>query len=137
VRLIGLAVAVAVSLTLAPLVAFAQQAPKTVRIGVLFTATPAVAAPNLEALRKGLRELGHVEGRTFVVLPRYGGGTAERLPELTRELVSLKVDVIVVSTDLAAAAARRETRTIPIVMALSTDPGRDRRERRSLCRRPR
>jgi putative tryptophan/tyrosine transport system substrate-binding protein len=107
-RLIGLAVAVAVSLTLAPLVAFAQQAPKTARIGVLFTVTPTVAAPNLEALRKGLRELGHVEGRTFVVLPRYGGGTAERLPELTRELVSLKVDVIVVSTDLAAAAARRE-----------------------------
>jgi hypothetical protein len=67
-RLIGLAVVVAVSLTLAPPAAFAQQAPKTTKIGALFTVTPAVAAPNLEALRKGLRELGHVEGRTFINL---------------------------------------------------------------------
>jgi putative ABC transport system substrate-binding protein len=105
-----------------PLAAEAQQVAKTTRIGVLFTVSPAVAAPNLEAFRKGLRQLGHAEGKTFVVLPRYGGGKAEGLPELTRELVSLKVDVLVVSTDLAAAAARRETQTIPIVMALSTDP---------------
>jgi ABC-type uncharacterized transport system substrate-binding protein len=121
-RLIGLAVVVAVSLTLAPLAAFAQQAPKTTKIGVLFTVTPAVAAPNLEALRKGLRELGQIEGRTFVLLPRYGGGKAEQLPELARELVSLKVDMFVVSTDLAVVAVRRETQTMPIVMALSTDP---------------
>jgi hypothetical protein len=51
---IGLAVVVALSLTLTPLAAFAQQAPKTTKIGVLFAVTPAVAAPNLEALRKGL-----------------------------------------------------------------------------------
>ena len=122
VRRIGLAVAVALSLTLTPLAALAQQAPKTTKIGVLFAVTPAVAAPNLEALRKGLRELGHVEGRTFLLLPRYSGAKAEQLPGLVRELVSLKVDVIVVSTDLPVVAARRETQTIPIVMALSTDP---------------
>lgn len=112
----------ALGLVLAPLVAGAQQASKPTRIGVIFTVTPAASTPNLEALRKGLRDLGHVEGTTFVVLPRYAGGKAESLPELTRELVRLKVDLIVVSTDLAAAAARRETQTIPIVMALSTDP---------------
>ena len=87
-RLIGLAIVLAVGLTFAPPAAFAQQVPKTTKIGVLFGVTPAVAAPNLEALRKGLRELGHVEGRTFVLLPRYGGGKAEQLPELARELVS-------------------------------------------------
>jgi putative ABC transport system substrate-binding protein len=56
------------------------------------------------------------------LLPRYSGAKAEQLPGLVRELVSLKVDVIVVSTDLPVVAARRETQTIPIVMALSTDP---------------
>ena len=121
-RVIGLAVILAISLTLAALVASAQQVPKPTKIGVFFTVTPPAAAPNLEALRKGLRELGHVEGTTFVLLPRYGEAKAERFPELAHELVSLKVDVIVVSTDLAVAATRRETRTIPIVMALSTDP---------------
>jgi len=121
-RRIGLAVALILGLTLPPLVAWAQQVPKPTKIGVFFTVTPRAAAPNLEALRKGLRELGYVEGTTFVLLPRYGEARAERFPELAHELVSLKVDVIVVSTDLAVAAARRETRTIPIVMALSTDP---------------
>jgi ABC-type uncharacterized transport system substrate-binding protein len=103
----------------APLGVEAQPAPK---IGMLFSVIPAVAAPNLEAFRNGLRALGHVEGKTFVVVPRYGEARAERLPELARELVNLKVDVIVVSTDLAIAAARRETKTIPIVMVVSTDP---------------
>ena len=120
-RRIGLAVVLAVSL-LAPLAAGAQQAVKTAKIGALFGLTPVAAAPNLEALKKGLRDLGHVEGRTFVLLPRYGEARAERMPELARELVSLKVDVIVVGSDPGAVAARRETQTIPIVMAVSTDP---------------
>jgi putative ABC transport system substrate-binding protein len=47
---------------------------------------------------------------------------AERLPELARELVGLKVDVIVTATDVAIAAVKRETQTIPIVMANSSDP---------------
>ena len=69
-----------------------------------------------------MRELGHVEGKTFVLELRYGGAQSERFPELARELVGLKVDVIVVSTDAAIAAVKRETRTIPIVMRNSTDP---------------
>src|SRR5437899_10579280 len=85
-RLIGLAVVLAVSLLLAPLVAGAQQAPKTTKIGALFSVTPAAAAPNLEAFRKGLRELGHVEGKTFVLMPRYGEARPERLPELARSM---------------------------------------------------
>jgi hypothetical protein len=48
-RRIGLVVVVAVSLALIPLAAFAQQAPKTTKIGVLFTVTPAVAAPKFLA----------------------------------------------------------------------------------------
>jgi putative tryptophan/tyrosine transport system substrate-binding protein len=119
---VGLLFILAGSLVLAPLTAAAQPAPKTTQIGMLFSVTPAVAAPNIELFKNGLRALGHVEGKTFVVVPRHGEARAERLPELARELVNLKVDVIVVSTDLAIAAVKRETQTIPIVMVVSTDP---------------
>ena len=92
----------------------AQQAPKIAKIGLLTPSTPAGVAHNVEAFRQGLRELGHVEGTTFVLEVRYGEAKPERLPELARELVGLKPDVIVVSTDAAIAAVKRETRTIPI-----------------------
>jgi len=113
---------IAGTLLAVPLAARAQQAPKPARIGALFAVTPTAAAPNLDALRKGLLEIGHVEGKTFVLVPRYGDAKAERVSQLAQELVSLKVDVIVVSTDPATAAAKRATRTIPIVMAASADP---------------
>ena len=100
----------------------AQQAPKIAKIGALVPASPAAAADNVEALRQGLRELGYVEGKTFVLELRYGEARAERFPELARELVGLKVDVIAVATDGAIAAVKRETQTIPIVMVNSSDP---------------
>src|SRR5262249_14656011 len=53
---------------------------------------------------------------------RYGDNKSDRLPELARELVDRKVDVLVATTDGPIAAAKRETRTIPIVMTNSTDP---------------
>jgi putative tryptophan/tyrosine transport system substrate-binding protein len=121
-RLIGLAVVLAVSLLIAPLAAVAQQAPKIPKIGYLAAATPETAAHNLEAFRQGLRELGYVEGKTVVLEVRHGEARAERFPELARELVGLKVDVIVVATDGAIAAVKRETQTIPIVMVNSIDP---------------
>jgi len=102
--------------------AAAEQPKKIAKIGYLFASTPAATAKNVEAFRQGLRERGHVEGKTFVLELRYGEARAERFPDLARELVGLKVDVIVVSTDAAIAAVKRETQTIPIVMALSNDP---------------
>ena len=100
----------------------AQQAPKIPKIALLAPATPAGTAHLVEAFRQGLRELGHVEGKTFVLELRYGEAKSERLPDLARELVALKADVIVTATDVAIAAVKRETRTIPIVMATSIDP---------------
>jgi len=120
-RLIGLAVVLTLGLALVPL-ATEGQAPTTAKIGWLAPATPAAQAHLLEAFRQGLRELGHVEGKTFVLVPRYSEARAERLPEIARELVSLKVDVIVAAGDTAIAAVKQQTRTIPIVMAISTDP---------------
>jgi putative tryptophan/tyrosine transport system substrate-binding protein len=102
--------------------AAAQQTPKIPKIGLLFGSTPAAVAQFVEAFKQGLRELGYVEGKTFVLEHRYGEGKPERLPELARELVGLKVDVILAGGDISIAAVKRETRTIPIVMTFSSDP---------------
>ena len=87
--LIGITAVLAVSLLLAPLAAVAQQALKVTKIGLLTPSSPAGSGHLVEAFRQGLRELGHVEGKTFVVEARYGDGRSERLPELARELVAL------------------------------------------------
>jgi putative ABC transport system substrate-binding protein len=63
-----------------------------------------------------------VEGKNIVVERRYGDAKPERTADMAAELVRLKVDVIVTATDGAIAAVKRETQTIPIVMANSTDP---------------
>jgi putative ABC transport system substrate-binding protein len=99
----------------------AQQS-KIAKIGVLVPSNPGATGHLLEAFRQGLREHGYVEGKNFVLERRYGEARAERISELARELVSLKVDVIVTATDIAIAAVKQQTSTIPIVMANSTDP---------------
>jgi putative ABC transport system substrate-binding protein len=100
----------------------AQQAPKTAKIGILSATTPDGARAPVEAFKQGLRDLGWVEGKSFVLEVRYGEGKVERLSQLARELVALKMDVIVTPADLSIAAVKRETQTIPIVMVLSSDP---------------
>src|SRR5262249_39054047 len=102
----------------------AQQTPiRLARIGLLFQATPTATAHLSEAFRQGMRDLGYVEGKSFVLELRYGEGRPQRLPELARELVGLKLDVIVAAgADLATAAVKRHTQTIPIVMVNITDP---------------
>jgi putative ABC transport system substrate-binding protein len=120
-KLVG-TVALVLALVMFGVRAEAQQPKKIAKIGYLLASTPAAAAHNVEAFRQGLRELGYVEGKTVTLEVRYGEARAERLPELARELMALKVDVIVASTDVAIAAVKRETQTIPIVMAVSSDP---------------
>jgi putative ABC transport system substrate-binding protein len=121
-RLIGLAVVLTLSLTVAPLVAEGQQAGKVYRIGVLSPGT-APAGP-LEALRQGLRELGYDEGRNITVEWRFSGATDEPLNNLAAELVRLKVDVIVAINTQASLAAKRATATMPIVITRVSDPVR-------------
>jgi putative tryptophan/tyrosine transport system substrate-binding protein len=116
------AILAAVMLLAVAVIAKAQQPKKIARIGYLFASTPAATAYNIEAFRQGMRELGHVEGKTFVLEVRYGEGRAERIAEIARELVGLKLDMIVAASDVVIAAVKRETQTIPIVMATSSDP---------------
>src|SRR5438034_10191377 len=106
-----------------PLAARAQQVGKIYRIGILEPIPAARNAANLEALRKGLRELGYVEGRNLVIEYRSADGRAERFPDLASELVRLKVDLIVTRGTPAAIAAKNATGTIPVVMATMGAPG--------------
>jgi len=114
--------AVAAVLFAAPVAARAQQPGKVYRIGILETIPAAQNAANLDALRKGLRELGYVEGRNLIIEYRSADGRAERFPELASELVRLKVDLIVSRGTPAARAAKDATATIPVVMATMGDP---------------
>ncbi len=118
----GLILILALSILACPLSLEAQQPAKVVRIGFLFPATPAATSHLLETFGQGLRELGYVEGKNFILERRYAEGRVERLPDLAAELVRLKVDLIVAATTPAIQAAKQATRTIPIVMANSFDP---------------
>jgi putative ABC transport system substrate-binding protein len=107
---------------LAPLGAAAQQAGKVPRIGYLAAGSPSGGPHLLEAFRKGLRELGWVEGQNIVIDYRFAEGRFDRLPDLAAELVRLKVDIIVAGPTPPAAAAKKATETIPIVMIGVGDP---------------
>src|SRR5437016_14578863 len=97
----------------------AQQPKKIAKIGYLLASTPAAAAHNIEAFRQGMRELGYVEGKTLVLEVRYDKARTERIAELARELVGLKVDVMVASTGVAMAAVRRECEKVADALEIS------------------
>ena len=118
-RLIELAVALAVSLSLAPLAAEAQTAGKVYRIGIL---VPGSTSPQIQAFREALRDLGYVEGQNLAIEYRSAEDRLERLPGLAAELVALKVDIIYANVTPAAQAAKNATKTIPIVFGASSDP---------------
>ena len=112
----------AVGLLCAPLTATeAQQAGKVSRVGFLWD-SPTVWPYAIEGFRRGLRDLGWVEGQNIVVEYRWAEGRFDRLPDLAEELVRLKVDVIVAPTSIYAEAAKRATSTIPIIFVSHADP---------------
>ena len=98
------------------------QAPigKLHRLGILQPG--ASPEPLVDAIRQRLQELGYSEGRNIAFEYRWAEGKLERLTELAKELVDLKVDVITTLSTPAAIAARKVTTTIPIVFAGVGDP---------------
>jgi len=106
-----------------PLTARAQQQPGMVpRIGFLTRYSDASVSTQIDAFRKGLRDLGWVEGKSISIEYRNAEGQVDRLPALAAELVRLKVDVIVTVDTPPTQAAKQATSTIPIVIAVSADP---------------
>ncbi|MDM0017809.1 ABC transporter substrate-binding protein [Variovorax saccharolyticus] len=103
-------------------VAQAQQSRKVPRLGYLAAVSASADAPRLEAFRRGLRDLGYVEGQSILIDYRHESHDLQRLPSLAAELIALDIDVLVAVTSNAAQAAARTTRSVPIVFMGVTDP---------------
>ena len=103
-----------------PLAARAQQRGVPV-IGFLGSQPASVFAPRIEALRKGLRELGYVEGKNLLIDFEWAD-TVDQLPRLARRLVESRVDLIFAPSSIWVEPARQATKTIPIVFANHADP---------------
>ncbi len=123
VVLLSISVLAAVILTIVHL-AEAQQGTKVYRIGYLSTRHGHGERPYPKAFRQGLRELGYIEGQNIVIEWRFAKGERKHLPGLATELVKLKVDCILSATGATTRAAKKATRTIPIVMGSGSDPVR-------------
>ena len=100
----------------------AQQTRKVPRIGYLSNTDAASESTRSEGIRLALRELGYVEGHNIATECRYADGKVDRYPELTAELVRLKVDAIVTAGPIPTRSAKAATGTVPIVMTQDTDP---------------
>src|SRR4030095_10308578 len=98
----------------------AQQAKKVPRIGWLTGATLSSNALRTEAFRRGLRELGYVDGKNIVIEWRAADGKLDRLPALASELVRLKVDVIITGGEAATRPDKEATATRPVIALKET-----------------
>jgi putative ABC transport system substrate-binding protein len=106
----------------APLAGEAQVG-KVPRLGVLVPGSPEPEYDRrLDAFRRGLREGGYIEGQNILVEYRWADTKFDRFPALVAELISLKVDVLVIDSTPAAHAAKNATSTIPIVLTVVGDP---------------
>src|SRR5262249_29539153 len=104
-----------------PLHARAQQTGKIARVGFLDVGPASLRVERVEALRAGLPDLGHGEGKAIVFEFRWADSVGQ-LAELAAHLVRLNVDVIFAPSSTMVEPARRATSTIPIVFATHADP---------------
>src|SRR3990172_2072617 len=113
----------AVALLAVGMIAEAQQSKKVPRIGYLVpgSRSGAPVSSTFKAFLQGLHELGYIEGKNIAIEYRYAEGKSNRYPELAAELVRLKVDVIFTTPTPAVRAAKKASKTIPIVFAGVSD----------------
>jgi putative ABC transport system substrate-binding protein len=105
-----------------PLAPRAQAPAKVFRLALLGNNNPVANKRSEDAFREGLRGFGYVEGQNLLIVSRYAEGKLERLPALAAELVQSGPDVIVTSGKQAIRAVKQATETLPIVMAIVSDP---------------
>jgi putative ABC transport system substrate-binding protein len=111
------------SLVFLPTALLAAEQPKRLfRIGYLSPTDPVTESIRSGAFRQGLRDLGYVEGKNFVIQYRYLEGKVDQAPHLVAELMQLNVDMLLVQVLPGILAAKQATSTIPIVMVASVDP---------------
>jgi putative tryptophan/tyrosine transport system substrate-binding protein len=107
-----------------PLAARAQQPDRMRRMGVLtgFSENDPEATAYLSRFTRGLADLGWIDGRNLRMDIRWAAGSVDRARMYAKELVDLKPDVILADSTPQTAALQQETRTIPIVFVLVSDP---------------
>ena len=111
----------ALGITFKPRGTYAQQSDPPRHVGVLLV-NVSPESKEARAFREGLRDAGYSEGHDVVIEWRAANGDYEQVPRLVADLIQRKVDVIVAETTVATRAAKHATATIPIVMALVSDP---------------
>ena len=116
--------AVGFGLITVPLMIRAQQPAKVRRIGCILATSLATAETEgvTTAMVEGLRSLGWIEGQNLMIEWRSAENKYELYEKLARELVALKVDLIVTASVNAVTAAKNATDSIPIVMVAAADP---------------
>ena len=107
---------------LMPALVFAQPVAPMRRIAILDPGDRTLRADLWQVLESRLRELGYVEGRNLSIDRRWADGVDARLPQLARELLAGKPEVILVTTTPATQALMRLTSRAPIVMTGTADP---------------
>ena len=122
-KLVGL-VTFVIAFVICGAVAKAQQTGKVARIGFLDQSTPSGSAVRLEAFRQELSKLGWIEGKNIAIEYRFAEQKPERIPELTADLVRLKVDLIMITDGQSALAAKGSATNMPMVVTNAADPVR-------------
>ena len=120
-RAIFLITCVAMALSADPPMADAQQRDKIAVVGFLLPGTPRLYGNFVDWLSEGLREAGYVTSRDVLIEPRFARGDRARVRVHAAELVDRKVNVIVAVGMASVRAAKRQTDTIPIVVATASD----------------
>ena len=107
-----------------PVASWGQRPGKVWRIGFLAGGARPVALESSQwrGFPQGIRELGYVEGRDFIIEWRFAEGRPERLAGLAADLLRAKVDIVVAGNPQAIRPVQEASSSIPIVMAISTDP---------------
>jgi len=105
-----------------PLVAHAQQPAAQPLIGFLSTRSPEEAAIHTSAFRRGLEEMGFVEGRTVAVEYRWARGDYSQLPTLAADLLRRPLSLMVATGDPAAKATKATGFAVPLVFVVGQDP---------------
>src|SRR2546427_10433886 len=119
-RLVGLAVVLALNLILVPPAAQAQSAGKVPTIGYVSPASG--PGPFGDAFNRGLREAGYIEGRNIVIDRRYMAGREDQYDHVMAQLEQQKVDVIVANGPPPPPPAKRVAQTVPLLFAAAGDP---------------
>ena len=111
-----------VGLLARPPCALAQSEKRVWRIGYFGRASAQADVGGLAGFRAGMLALRWIEGRDYVVDPRYANGVAQALPALADELVAIQPDLLLTVADAPTRLFAQRTKTIPIVFAIASDP---------------